>query len=77
MEREYDKILKRRCTTASIMVQRPDLWLKEKASVIIENITEFARGEGYKKVVDQVLSISFKCQMCNIILCCETNGGSA
>lgn len=73
IEREYEKILKSIATTSSKMCRQPDLILDQRASVIIENVINFGNEEGYKLIVDQVLSTSFKCQICSIILVCLDN----
>lgn len=76
LEREYDKIPEVEPSSPSKMCLQPDLILDQKAGVIIDNIYNFASEEGYKNAVDLVLSSSFKCQMCSIILTCGTNGSS-
>ena len=76
IEREYEKLLKNAVTTSSKMCRQPDLMLDQRASVIIENVVNFSNEEGYKNIVDLVLSTSFKCQVCSIILVCEKNSNS-
>lgn len=74
IERDYHKILKGEQRTPSKLCLQPDLMLDHNTGVIIENIVNFTNEEGYKNAVDLVLSTSFKCQMCSIILLCDTDG---
>ena len=76
IEREYEILSKNAATTSSKMCRQPDLMLDQNSSVIIENVVNFSNEEGYKNIVDLVLSTSFKCQVCSIILVCEKNSNS-
>lgn len=76
LEREYEKILKNTVNTSSKMCRQPDLILDQRASVIVENAVNFGSEEGYKIIVDLVLSTSLKCQMCTVILVCDKNDDS-
>ena len=76
IEREYEKILKSSENSSSKMCWQPDLILDHRACVVIENIINFANEEGYKNIVDLVLSISFKSQICSIILVSDKNRNS-
>ena len=71
IEREYDIILKNTNSTSSKLCRQPDLILDQRTAVIIENIRNFACEDGYKDIVDLVLSTSFKCEVCSIILLCD------